>query len=196
MKRLSSRLKIVGFVLILFTLSSCSSNTQSKTLQEENKQLLQLGDSIATEAQYVLLQNVAEAMQQGGSDHAVEFCNANALSITSKIADNFKSSIQRLSDKNRNPNNAISTKQDSLAWQRVKAEKSDFIVQSKNGEKHYYKPISITMPTCLKCHGSKTDIPESTQKIIAQKYPNDKAIDYKTGDLRGMWKIQLADKTN
>jgi cytochrome c551/c552 len=47
------------------------------------------------------------------------------------------------------------------------------------------------MPTCIKCHGGKTDITESTQKMIAQKYPNDKAIGYQMGDLRGMWKIKL-----
>lgn len=78
-----------------------------------------------------------------------------------------------------------------MAWKKIKSKKADFIEQHNNGEVHYYKPILIAMPTCVKCHGGKSDITESTQNSITQKYPGDKAVNYKMGDLRGMWKIKL-----
>jgi hypothetical protein len=54
----------------------------------------------------------------------------------------------------------------------------------------FYKPIMISMPTCLKCHGKPNiDIDEATLKAIAEKYPNDLATGYNLSDLRGAWKI-------
>jgi hypothetical protein len=107
------------------------------------------------------------------------------------MANRHQVQIQRLSDKNRNPDNAIQTQMDSLAWAQIKAEKTGFIRQHKSGAIYYYKPIAIAMPTCIKCHGNNADIPESTQKIITEKYPNDKATGYAMGDIRGMWKIKI-----
>lgn len=187
--------RIAIFTLIIIILSSCKDNHhQQKSLSEKEKgEWLSLGDSVSMKAQNVLLQNVAAAIQKGGTDYAVDFCNINAVSITDSVADKLKVHIQRLSNKNRNTANAIETQMDSLAWQKIQLDKTPFVERNKAGDLFYYKPISIGMPTCVKCHGSQTDISESTQKIIAQKYPNDKATGYKMGDLRGMWKIKMEE---
>lgn len=182
---------IVLLLSVSTLLAACGNPKDKQPLtQEEKISLMLLGDSISTEMQNVLLQNVAAAMQKGGTDYAVEFCNLQAMPLTDSIANNLKASVQRLSDRNRNPDNALKTQADSLAWEKIKSEKVSFIEQDKNGTVYYYKPIMAAMPTCIKCHGGK-DISESTQEIIAQKYPNDKATDYSLGDLRGMWKIGL-----
>lgn len=181
-----------SFLLTAMVLLSCSN--KQKTLSEEEKEaFILLGDSISVKMQNVLLQNVAGAIQKGGTDYAVEFCNVKAMPFTDSIADNLKVYIQRLSDKNRNPNNDIQTQTDNIAWEKIKSEKTGFMKEDENGEVYYYKPIFIAMPTCLKCHGGNTDIIESTKKIIAKKYPSDKAIGYSIGDLRGMWKMKLTE---
>ena len=183
------KLNSIIAVLVIVFLSAC--NNHNALTEEDKTALISLGDSIAIETQNVLLQNVAEAIQKGGTDYAVEFCNVNALQITDSVAQKYKTYIQRLSNKNRNPANVISSQMDSLAWQKIKSDKTDFVTQDEKGEVYYYKPILLAMPTCVKCHGGKEDISRSTQKLIAEKYPNDKAIGYKIGDLRGMWKVQL-----
>lgn len=175
-------------LLLGLTVISCQQTTHN---EREISDLKNQADSIATVSQMILLQNVAGAIQKGGIDYAIEFCNIQAMPLTDSIADHLKVYIQRLSDKNRNPDNAIQTQMDSIAWEKMKSEKTDFTKQDKNGEVYYYKPILIAMPTCIKCHGGKNDISESTQRIINQKYPNDKAVGYQMGDLRGMWKIKL-----
>lgn len=48
-----------------------------------------------------------------------------------------------------------------------------------------YKPLFIE-PACMKCHGNNKTINPEVQKIITEKYPNDKAIGFKEGDLRGL----------
>ncbi len=180
----------VAFIFFTMLLATCNSGV--KEISEKDKSiLLSLGDSISIQAQNTLLQNVAGAMQKGGADYAVEFCNINANPIMDSVALKYKTYIQRLSDKNRNPANAIHSEMDSLAWAKIKATQVHLLEQDDNGNVYYYKPIKIAMPTCIKCHGGKEDIAEITQNRIAEKYPHDKAIGYKMGDLRGMWKIQL-----
>ena len=45
---------------------------------------------------------------------------------------------------------------------------------------------------CLACHGTPDDIDEATTKALAAKYPDDKAVGYVEGDLRG---VVWAEKT-
>lgn len=187
---MKSGLKIILFVFVFF-LFSCKKE-KSIVLSEQDKEIfLALGDSLSTAVQNALLQNVGSAIEQGGTDYAVEFCNLKAITLTDSLSVLNKIKVQRLTDKNRNTQNAIQTETDSLAWERIKSEKTAFIEQDDKAEIYYYKPIMMGMPACIKCHGSKSDISESTQNIIRLYYPQDKAIDYKIGDLRGMWKIKF-----
>ena len=58
-----------------------------------------------------------------------------------------------------------------------------------------YKPLFIK-PVCLKCHGSSKDISPEVRKIIASKYPNDKAVGYKVGDFRGVIVSEITKEHN
>jgi hypothetical protein len=51
------------------------------------------------------------------------------------------------------------------------------------------KPIMV-QSKCLLCHGSKDQIPESIHLMLKQQYPFDRAIGYKTGELRGAVSIK------
>lgn len=164
-------------------------------------QLLKKGSEIAGKAQQVLLSNVSEAIKREGVPGAVAFCNLNAEQLTDSTGKSLAiSSITRLSDKNRNPNNALHENLDRKAWEIIQAKMQDANAKEKNtilqdkNQVYYYQAIAIGMPTCLSCHGNKeSDIAMETQKILTEKYPQDKAYGYKMGDLRGMWKINLSN---
>jgi hypothetical protein len=51
---------------------------------------------------------------------------------------------------------------------------------------NYYRRINVE-PSCLACHGTKSSRPA----FIKDNYPNDKAFDFKVGDLRGMYAVHL-----
>ena len=54
----------------------------------------------------------------------------------------------------------------------------------------YTAPIYIRNESCLQCHGSPgQEIAETDYALVKEKYPNDQAINYKKGDLIGMWHI-------
>lgn len=56
------------------------------------------------------------------------------------------------------------------------------------------KPIMV-QSKCLLCHGLSDQIPESIRITLKQRYPFDRAIGYKAGELRGAGSIKqpLAD---
>ncbi len=177
-------------------ITACNSNNTNTTSVEKSTskteaELLADGDSIATTAQRNLFMQVSSAIQKGGTDYAITYCNENAMQLTDSVAQKYHTNIQRLSDKNRNPKNAMVLEEDKVAWEKIKQLKTHFIQVYNKGETYYYKPIAMAMPTCLKCHGTQKDIPLSTQQLIRTNYPNDKATNYTLGELRGMWKIQL-----
>lgn len=179
---------IAGIVLIFM---SCNKSKFEPISEEKKAELMILGDNISSEMQAVLLQNVSDAIQKGGVEFAIEFCNLEAVPLTDSISKKFDVKIQRLTDKNRNPENSITSEFDAVAWQKIKSKQSDFIAQKKSGEIYYYKPIMMGMPTCIQCHGTRNDISKKTLELIDLKYPEDQAVDYEMGDLRGMWKIKL-----
>jgi hypothetical protein len=56
-------------------------------------------------------------------------------------------------------------------------------------EYRYMKAIGV-QPACLTCHGPATQIPQAVQDSIAQFYPQDQAVGYAIGDLRGAVSIR------
>lgn len=182
--------KIIYPTLSVLFLAACSTEEEQKTVTPEEEivtiDYLHLGDSLTNNAQSTLLSNVAGAIQSGGFAHAVDFCNTKATYLTDSLSkETYK--ISRISEKNRNPNNAASASELSIL-NSFSPEKMQSIVEEE-GKTIYYKAIKIGMPTCLKCHGTSETIDPEAAKMIKEKYPNDKATGYSEGDLRGAWKI-------
>lgn len=123
------------------------------------------------------------AGMEKSNTEALKTCHIEAPTITdAHNSEGLK--IGRVSVKNRNPNNTpkdwmnkyISDFQD-------KKIKSPYIaVDIDSKHRGLLLPI-MTMPMCLKCHGD--NIEAGLQKEILSRYPNDKAIGFKTGDIRG-----------
>lgn len=180
--------------LPLLMLFGCTDGTPPAAAPMDPAVVLAMGDSITMQAQQVLMKNVAMAMQEGGPAHAVDFCNARAVPLTDSMAARFAVTVQRLSDRERNPANAMATDADRAAWKRISEGKQPFAAQRADGGAWYYKPIFIAMPTCLRCHGGPGDIAPETRAVLAEKYPADEAVGYREGDLRGLWKIGFQPK--
>ena len=48
----------------------------------------------------------------------------------------------------------------------------------------YLKPLFIEK-SCLDCHGTKEKVRPEIRSFLEKRYPNDKALEYKEGELRG-----------
>lgn len=179
------RLFIIVITLLFF---SCN----SKIEVEKYNQIQKKGYEISGQTQAVLLANVGQAIQTGGSLYAVEFCNLKASPIVDSLNESNNCFISRISVKNRNPENILKTKTDEALWSIFEKGtlKDTVIYESKKFI--YYRPIKTALPACLKCHGEPgTDIEGATLKKIQHLYPADLATGYKLNDFRGLWKIEF-----
>lgn len=133
------------------------------------------------------------AMQTGGPIPALSICNLKAPEIAKAVSSESGMQVSRVSLKNRNP-----TMGQPTVWQaqvlgdfdarKAKGEAVDTLAYSEivDNEFRFMKAIP-TGAVCLTCHGTEVK-PEVLTKI-KELYPNDKAIGYKEGDIRGAFVV-------
>jgi hypothetical protein len=131
---------------------------------------------------------------------AVKFCSENAKSIIEEVSKKFPENIKvrRVATKYRNPNN----KPDSTDLEVLKKMEEGLKAQTLpkkpmvvdvNGTKRVYVPL-IVEKACLKCHGDLESMNSMVKRVIKKHYPEDKAIGFKEGDLRGAVVAEIAPK--
>ncbi|ADV46193.1 Tll0287-like domain-containing protein [Nitratifractor salsuginis] len=126
------------------------------------------------------------------------FCSKSAQRITkevnAKFPDNIK--VRRTALKYRNPDNkpdATDVKvmeQMEAAAKAGKLEKKPVVVKVGETER-VYVPL-IAQKACLKCHGPVEKIDPKVKETIAKHYPDDKAVGFHEGDLRGVVVAEIA----
>ena len=133
-----------------------------------------------------------KAMKAGGPVNALEVCHTEANPIAEKSAKEHNALVSRVSLKNRNPDNAPND------WQRkvledfnARAAKGESVnkmgfaeVVEQDGKKQLrFMKALPTGGLCLECHG--TNIEADVQEKITALYPDDKAMGYEKGQVRG-----------
>jgi hypothetical protein len=161
---------------------------------------LQQGDSLRDLSQKTLMNALLTAGADSVPEQAVSFCHEEAAGILSQITDAQRIKIQRVAEKFRNPNNALQP-EDLTVWDRWKKQLAQGqtlgseVEINTNNHKVYRAPIFLGMPLCERCHGDENTFSPELQKTLARLYPNDKARNFRQGDLRGMWKITFLNLT-
>ena len=187
-----------AIVLFIFLFGCSNEKEQNEIPPETYNQYIKKGARISGEAQATLFTAVSDALQQGGAEYAVEYCNLQATSIVDSLSRQHTAKIGRVSDRNRNPENNLKNKAEKKLWKEmakaVKAGNAHDTLLMEGNELVFYRPIRTLMPACLECHGTpEEDILPSTLEKIKTLYPDDKATGYELNEFRGMWKIQFTN---
>ncbi len=136
------------------------------------------------------------AMAAGGPEKAIPVCHTAAPAITREKAAEKNWSVGRTALKLRNPENAPD------AWERsvleafqaqlaqgadpAKLERYETTVQDGKRVFRYMKAIPTQKP-CLTCHGP--NVKDALRKQITELYPQDQAVGFQLGELRGAFTI-------
>jgi hypothetical protein len=153
----------------------------------DSMRLVELGDSLTTTRQQLMLQRLLQASEKEGWGGALRYCHLAAETLAYYQSENL--SLQRLAERYRNPKNKLQDSLDQAAFTYFQTTQSKTpIVWKTSSEWRYYRPIYI-MPTCLKCHGSKEELDALALTEIRKHYPGDKASGFQMGDLRGLWRM-------
>ena len=176
-------------VTSLLTASAMAANnnvTQPLTVKQEGvKYIKMLGGALKTQLK-------AHMKKDPTGLDALAFCTGSADNITkevnAKLPDYAKVRRTALKIRNNSVNTPDATdKKVMQAYESSIAAKTftpkDIKVVQEGDVTRVYKPL-IAKKVCLKCHGSNLD-PKITD-ALKSAYPEDKAIGFKEGDLRGV----------
>jgi len=192
------------FLFILLAVGACGlKEKEIKVPQEEVGKVAAIGEKATKKLMAELKSNLGKAIREGGMPGAIEFCAGKAQELAQKVnRELVVVRVSRVSDKYRNPKN----KPDSLDMKVIRMFKEKlrkgslppyYVTAVERGGKLYYvyyKPIRVA-PFCLQCHGNPEEMDPEVLKVLREKYPEDKALNYKAGDLRGVFKVVIpADK--
>lgn len=177
--------------LILLSTSALLLANPYESSEEELNSVIQTGQKASSELLKTLGGNLKKHMKSGGPLKAADFCISNAYPLTDKVSNDLGSdvSVKRVSLKYRNPANAplsdeavVLTALENLQKGGVMLPKH--LVKKVDKETYkFYKPLKINKGVCLKCHGVIKN--RELAKKIDKHYPQDKAVGYQKGDLRG-----------
>lgn len=180
--------QILLLILTTLAVSGCSKRNEIKP------EMIDASRKISMEFMSNLKNLVFSKISEGGVLNAVSVCSDTALVYTKHYSEYKGIEIRRITFKNRNPRNIPDEFESKVLkiFERQKAEgklnkDSEYaeITETEGGKVfRYMKPISVSAD-CLTCHGNSSEIPGEVQLLIKEKYPTDKARDYKAGDLRG-----------
>lgn len=157
----------------------------------------ELGKMILAAAADTLQSSLKRAIVENGVDGAIQFCNVHATGLVSDLEDSLGVSIMRVTNNPRNPKDSL-TNIDRDIWEAYAyASSNEAQLQELDDQTLILtKPIMISTGLCLNCHGEPGNtITSENYDLIKSKYPNDQAINYQVGDLRGMWRIIIPKKS-
>lgn len=199
---------LTGLLLII----SCDNDSQKQENKEEVKQevkqestkgnlseevksdYLKKGMSIAKSSGKALKTKLTSAVDKSGLQNGINTCNKVAQKMMDSLSVVYNAKIKRTTLKLRNPKDTPD--QDELAALSEYSKTMEDGIKPKpkvkelaTGEIRFYAPI-IVDKVCLNCHGKiGENVKPQNYDVIKKHYPNDEAIDYKKGDLRGIWSV-------
>jgi hypothetical protein len=140
-------------------------------------------------------------MTVGGPATAIGVCKEKAPKIAAEAAQKTGFSIKRVSPKNRNPkgvpdaweSEALASLEKRLAaGEKPESLDMSAVVDTPEGKVFRYAKALPTLPLCLNCHGDPDKLSPEVKAKLAAEYPDDKAVGYSAGMLRGVLSMKKA----
>lgn len=187
---------IVLVIMLSSGLVSCSKNKTDEQVNVESlvpdSVYLQTGNKIVSLTFDTLRNSLMTTIGSKGIEEAIEFCNEKAYSITDTYGDSvvIRRTAVRYRNTSNQPDSLELTVLDEMNAQMTSGISGAKVIRRSSADEiHFFKPI-ILQAMCLNCHGAPGDqIQPSTLSRINQLYPDDRAVNFKEGDLRGVWHI-------
>ena len=168
---------------------------QSAQAAQDELLLQRASERLIADFSKELKTELLSALNRGGPATAVEVCH----SLAPQIAAGYSGkgiSIVRVTNRPRNADNLAGPEQMAILTQfadTAEGYRPSIAAWSDDdsGKAYrFYKPIRI-MELCIKCHGDKTTFGPELTGILNEKYPDDSAVGYRPGELRGMFVVSI-----
>jgi hypothetical protein len=191
---------IIVVLSILLVVPSQSLQAQGATDSTEMRLALETSRMAAKNLFLTVRSMLAKQLASGGPVGAIHICADSAQLLGERIQQQHNLSIRRVSEKWRNPKDipdAFETKElQKFTAMRNEGKLSDslevysIVTEDSIRIFRYMKPILVG-EMCLSCHGERGKMKDLINDAIRLRYPNDKAVDYKAGELRGAVTVKM-----
>lgn len=180
--------------LLALLLAGCASTPDSAQLTADARKTA--GGLIQT-----LGGELKAAMTAGGPTEAISVCKDRAPKIAAEATQRTGMQVKRVSLKNRNPKGvpdaweteALASLEKRLAaGEKPETLDTYAVVNTPNGKMYRYAKALVTQPGCLNCHGPAENLSPDVKAKLNEAYPDDKAIGYTAGMIRGVLSIKKA----
>ena len=188
---------LIGLVLSLMVgrVSHSQQSHQDSQFEQALLEARQLSKELAEKVRGLLLQEI----ERSGFENAARVCSELAQEITQQFNKRTRYYARRVSLRYRNPKNIPDD------YEQRKLEEFDFLNREKRLENEYMEVVKegsqeylrymkplVAIPLCLVCHGPKENIPSEIKAILTEKYPDDRATGFLSGDVRGTISVKIA----
>lgn len=156
---------------------------------------------VATSVPPKLLVVLNEEIAKGGPESAIAVCREKAPQLAKAASEQTGWAIRRVSLRHRNP------KATPDAWERsaleefdrraaagensAALEKAEIVANGEQKEYRYIKALPVQQ-ICLACHGEAQTLKPEVTAQLKKLYPDDKAVGYSSGQIRGAMTIRKA----
>lgn len=149
-------------------------------------------DLIVVSMQDAVLRELIDALSRGGAESALAFCHLDATYTSQRIGKDSGIAAGRTSDRLRNPTNAprpwAAPLVQANAGRQAKAVEG-FVVDLGN-RVGVLRPIA-ERPVCAACHGPADRLSPAVRRVLADRYPVDRAVNFRDGEIRGWFWVEM-----
>lgn len=135
----------------------------------------------------ILVHKVSTTANEKGFPAAIDVCKTEAKTMTASVSAQKGVRIGRTSDKLRNSDNVAPSWMALVTGNRNEKPK---VLTGPKGELGWAVPIRAN-DLCLNCHGTPDKLHRGVAEALAEKYPQDQAVGYNPGDLRGWFWVEV-----
>jgi len=188
----------LGFVAVLHAQSSVQPAVWAiPDAPSELKPAIATADTIIVAQHSALVRQLTRALAEGGASLAIKSCHLDATASANWIGRQRGWAVGRTSDRLRNPMN----KPPAWAAPVVQREAGrpatavEGFVADLADRIGVLRPIAM-QPLCSACHGAPDKISDAVRAELADRYPRDRAVGFRTGEIRGWYWAEVPKQTS
>jgi hypothetical protein len=200
MSRKNSHLAALAAALILVALAVTAAPAAQTELRSwrasaapaEFRQAISRADLIVATMQDAVLRELTDALARGGPSSAISFCHLDATFVAQRVGRGEGIAAGRTSDRLRNPTNAPKPWAAALvaAHAGKPARSVEGFAVDLGDTIGVLRPIA-ERPMCAGCHGPLDTLSPAVRNQLLDRYPRDRAVGFKEGEIRGWFWVEM-----
>lgn len=156
------------------------------------KAAISRADTFITAQHSALVRQLTRALTESGAARAIQACHLDATNQAFWVGRQRGYPIGRTSDRLRSPTNAPRPWAASIVREYAGRQAADVdgFAADLGDRLGVLRPITMR-PICESCHGSPEKIRPAVRAVLTDRYPQDRALGFKPGEIRGWYWMEI-----